>query len=516
MNDRNSDGLSLDSLMPALRPLDEHNRRLLSNAHPPDWVNPEPAGRYNLIVIGAGAGGLVSSIGAATLGAKVALIERNLLGGDCLNVGCVPSKALIRSARAYADVRDAGEFGIRVDGPFAADFPAVMERMRRLRADISPADGVGRLRAAGVDVFLGTGRFTGPETIEVAGKTLCFSRAIIATGGRPAIPAIPGLAEAEYLSNETVFGLTELPRRLAVLGAGPVGCELSQAFARFGAEVHLIQKGQQILPREDADAAEIVRKAMERDGVRMRCGSEVTGVRLGDGDKVLTIAREGAREELRVDAILVAAGRHPNVEGLGLEAADVRYEAKSGVTVDDRMRTSNRRVYGVGDVCFPYHFTHASDATARLAIRNALFFGRASAKSLVIPWCTYTDPEVAHVGLNEREAAAKGIAAEVIRLPLSEVDRAILDGEIQGFLTVLVRKRSDKVLGATLVAGHAGELISQITLAMTAGMGLKAIADTIYPYPTQAEVIRRAADAYMLGQLKRWGGLLGKFLAYRR
>ncbi len=350
----------------------------------------------------------------------------------------------------------------------------------------------------------------------MAGKTLRFTRAIIATGGRPAIPPVPGLAEAGYLTNETLFALTELPRRLAVLGAGPVGCEMAQAFARFGAEVHLIQKGRQVLPREDAAAADVIRKAIVRDGVQVTCGSEVTAVRLEGEDKVLTVERDGAREELRVDQILLAAGRQSAVEGLGLDAAGVKCDAKSGVTVDNCMRTSNRRVYAVGDACFPYHFTHASDATARLAIRNALFFGRASSRSLVIPWCTYTDPEIAHVGLYQGEAAAQGILTETLHTPLAGVDRANLDGETQGFLNVLVRKGSDKVLGATLVARHAGELISQIALAMTAGLGLKAIAKTIYPYPTQAEVIRSAADAYLSGQLKQWSGVLRKVLAWRR
>lgn len=503
--------------MPELHPLDEHNRQLLSNVHPPDWVNPEPAGRYNLVVIGAGAGGLVSSIGSAMMGGRVALVERNLLGGDCLNVGCVPSKALIRAARAVADVRDAGAFGVHASGPVTVDFPAVMERMRRLRAKISPNDGVDRLRSAGVDVFLGEGRFAGPDAIEVGGKTLRFSRAIIATGGRPAAPPIPGLAETGFLTNENVFWLTALPRRLAVIGAGPIGCELSQAFARFGAEVHLLEGEHQILGREDRDAAELVERALARDGVHVGCHCKILAVRRAGAEKVVSLEREGERQDLRVDEILVSTGRTPNVEGLGLEAAGVAYDPKKGVTVDDRMRTSNRNVYAVGDVCFPYKFTHASDATARIAIRNALFFGRAKASDLIMPWCTYTDPEVAHVGLYERDAREKGMETETIRVELSDVDRAILDGEEDGFLKVLVKKGSVQILGATLVARHAGEMISQVTLAMANGVGLKGVAKTIHPYPTQAEVIGKAADGFSMRRLtplvKR---LSTKFLAWRR
>lgn len=505
------------SAAPLLQPLEEHNIRLLNNVHPPDWMNPEPAPRYNLVVIGAGAGGLVSSIGAATLGGKVALVEQHLLGGDCLNVGCVPSKALIRSARAFADVRDAGEFGVRVDGRISVDFPAVMERMRRLRARISTNDGVERLRSAGVDVFLGQARFTGRDTVEVDGKTLRFSRAIIAAGGRPAAPEIPGLQEAGYLTNENVFWLTDLPRRLAVIGGGPIGCELAQAFARFGSEVHLLLGEYQILPREDRAAVELVERAMVRDGVHIERQCKILAVRKEGGEKVLSLDREGRQQELRIDEVLVSTGRRPNVEGLGLEVAGIKYDAKEGVTVDDRMRTSNPKVFAVGDICFRYKFTHASDATARIALQNALFLGRAKVSALTIPWCTYTDPEVAHVGIYERDAQEKGIDIETIEVQLSEVDRAILDGEEGGFLKVHLKKRTDKILGATLVARHAGEMISELTLAMVAGVGLNTIVKTIHPYPTQAEVIRKAGDAYYMSRFKpRVKTLLTKFLAWRR
>ncbi len=497
-------------------PEDGYNRQLVANVHPPDWVNPEPAGRYNLVVLGAGTAGLVSAVGAAGLGARVALVERALMGGDCLNVGCVPSKALLRCARAAAAVRDAGAFGVEVPPGVRVNFPAVMERMRRLRAEISPSDSAARYRGLGVDVFLGHGRFTGRDTVEVAGKTLRFAKAVIATGARAARPPIPGLAEAGYLTNETVFTLTELPRRLAVIGAGPIGCELAQAFARFGAEVSLLGKVPQLLPREDRDAAALVEKALARDGVRLALGCKVLAVERQGAEKVLRVEGGGARE-VRVDEILVGVGRQPNVEGLDLEAAGVDYDAKEGVHVNDRLRTSNRRVYAAGDICSRFKFTHAADAMARIVIRNALFLGRAKASALTIPWCTYTDPEVAHVGLYEHEARERGYEVKTFTQELAHVDRAILDGEAEGFVKVHVEAGGDRILGATIVARHAGEMISELTLAMVGGLGLGKLSQTIHPYPTQAEAMKKAGDAYYRTRLTpfvKW--LFRKWLGWTR
>jgi pyruvate/2-oxoglutarate dehydrogenase complex dihydrolipoamide dehydrogenase (E3) component len=502
---------------PLVLPLDDHNRELLANVHPPDWINPEPAPRYNLVVIGAGAGGLVSSIGAAGVGAKVALIEKNLLGGDCLNVGCVPSKALIRAARAVADVRDAGRFGVRVSGEVTVDFSAVMERMRRLRARISHNDGVKRLRDAGVDVFLGEARFTGRDTIEIGGKTLCFSKSIIATGARPAEPPIPGLPEAGYLTNETVFWLTDLPRRIAVIGAGPIGCELSQAFARFGSQVHLLEAEHGIMGREDRDAAAIVEQSLARDGVKINCCCKIIGASREGSEEVLRLECGQTRSELRVDAIVVGVGRKPNVENLGLEAASVNYDNQRGVIVDDHLRTTNKQIYAVGDICSRFKFTHTADAMARIAIQNTLFFGRAKASALTIPWCTYTDPEVAHVGMYEKDAQNKGISVQTFQVELSDLDRAILDGEENGFLKVHVKKGTDEILGATLVARHAGEIISELTALMVGGIGLKTLARTIHPYPTQAEIVRKVGDAYNRTRLSPFvKGLLERLMAWRR
>jgi pyruvate/2-oxoglutarate dehydrogenase complex dihydrolipoamide dehydrogenase (E3) component/uncharacterized membrane protein YdjX (TVP38/TMEM64 family) len=491
-----------------VEPLDEFNRKLLGNVHPADWINPEPPSRYHLVVIGAGTAGLVTAAGAAGLGARVALIERDLFGGDCLNVGCVPSKALVRAARAAAEVRRASRFGVRTSDA-AVDFPAVMERMRRLRSGISGNDSAERFRGLGVDVYLGGGTFIGKDRVEIAGKTLHFRRAVIATGARAAQPDISGLADVGYLTNETVFNLTELPRRLALVGAGPIGCELAQAFARFGSEVFLLGKQPAVLPREDAAASDLVKQAMERDGVKLFLGVNIVRAEMSGGDKVLHLA-DG--REVRADAILVGVGRTPNVAGLGLEAAGVQYDPKKGVHVDDLLCTSNPRIFSAGDVCSRYQFTHAADAMARIVIQNALFYGGAKVSRLTIPWCTYTEPEVAHVGLYEHEAKKKGVKVDIFTQEMRHVDRAILDGDTEGFVKVLVRKGTDRIVGATIVARHAGEMISELTAVMVAKGGMRSLGQTIHPYPTQAEALRKVADAYnrtrltpfVAGLFKKW------------
>lgn len=477
-------------------PADAHNRQLVDNVHPPEWTNPRASGRYHLVVVGGGTGGLVTAAIAVALGARVALIERHLLGGDCLNVGCVPSKAIIRAARGWKAAADAAE---RFGGPSIAgdgDFGRAMERMRRIRAEISGHDAAARFRDLGVDVFLGDAVFQGPDAVRVGGQTLRFRRAVIATGTRPAAPPIPGLAEAGYLTNETVFSLTELPRRLAVVGGGPIGCELAQSFARFGAEVTLLEAGERILPKDDPDAAAVIAGALKRDGVRTVCGARAAAVEARGEERTIRYSRGETSEATTVDQILVATGRAPNVDELGLEAAGVHFDGKEGIRVDDRLRTANPRVYAIGDVASPYQFTHVADAHARMVVRNALFFGRARASDLVIPWVTFTAPELAHVGILPDEAARRGADIETVTVPLNEVDRARLDGETDGFLKIHLDKDSDSILGATLVAEHAGDLISQIGQAMTRGIGLGKLGDTIFPYPTQAEVIRKAADQW--------------------
>ena len=481
-------------------PADEFNKKLVENAHPTDWINPTPTGRYNLVVVGAGTAGLVAAAGAAILGARVALIERALTGGDCLNYGCVPSKALIRSARAAYAVTEAREFGIETQLP-TVEFADVMRRVRRVRAEIAPNDSVQRLTRLGVDVFLGHGHFTGKHSIEVEGQRLDFRKAIIAVGGRAAVPPIPGLAEAGYLTNETVFSLTSLPRRLIVIGGGPIGCELAQAFARLGSQVSVVSDVPRLLPKEDPDVAALLEQQFRREGIELILGAKVERAEKSAVGKILIVNRDQKKETVVGDEILLAAGRVPNVEGLNLEAAGVKYDDE-GVTVDDHLRTSNKSIFAAGDIGSPFHFTHAAEALGRVALQNALFFGRKRASDLVIPWCTYTSPEIAHVGLNQ-EGARKG-ETDTFNLPFAENDRGVVDNDTQGFARVHVRKKDGKLLGATLVSSHAGESIGELVMAMQHKIKIGQLGAIIHPYPTEAEIIKRLGDASQRGRLKPW------------
>jgi pyruvate/2-oxoglutarate dehydrogenase complex dihydrolipoamide dehydrogenase (E3) component len=438
------------------------------------------------------------------------------MGGDCLNYGCVPSKAILAAARTAARVRDAGDVGITTSRP-AIDFAAVMERMRRIRAGIAVHDSAARLAAQGVDVFLGEARFVAADQIAVGGHRLRFARSIIASGARAAVPPIPGLATVRHFTNETIFSLTQLPARLCVIGAGPIGCELAQAFQRFGSSVTILSRDRQSLPREDADASAVVQRALERDGVSIETGASVISVHQ-DGQEgiVVTYEIDGQRHTSTADEILVAVGRAPNVEDLDLAAAGINSDGH-GVAVDDFLRTSNRRVYAAGDICSRFKFTHAADAMARIAIQNALFFGRRKVSALVIPWATYTDPEIAHVGIHEADAKPRGSEVVSLTTALTDVDRAVLDGETDGFGRVHVDRRTGRILGATLVASHAGELIGEMALAMTARLPIGAVSRTVHPYPTQAEVWKKLGDAWNRGRLTpRVRRLLSTVLEWRR
>jgi pyruvate/2-oxoglutarate dehydrogenase complex dihydrolipoamide dehydrogenase (E3) component len=391
--------------------------------------------------------------------------------------------------------------------------------MRRLRAGISHHDSARRFQELGVEVFLGNASFSGPDTVEVGGKTLRFKKAVIATGGRALHPQIEGLAGAGFLTNETVFSLTQRPGRLLVMGGGPIGCEFAQALQRLGCQVTLLHKYDRIMNKEDAEAAELIQKVFLKDGVHLILNAKPLRVLTTATGKVVHYESNGQAAEIEVDEILVGAGRAPNVEGLNLEAAGVKYEGGrgNGVIVNDKLQTTNSNIYAAGDICLPYQFTHLADATARIVIQNALFFGRKKLSALTIPWCTYTDPEVAHVGLSESEAQKKGLTVQTFVKPLSEVDRAILDGEEDGFVKILVKAGTDKILGATIVARHAGEMISEVSTAMKGGLGLGALAAVIHPYPTQAEAIRQTGDLYNRSRLtpgvKR---LFSGFMAWRR
>ena len=484
--------------------VDSHDQALRDNVRPADWRNPKPREPYHLLVIGAGPAGLVAARAAAALGATVALIERHLLGGDCLNSGCVPSKTLIRTARLYAEMRDAENFGARAPDDIEVDFAMAMRRMRRIRSRISRVDSAARLTADGIDVFFGTARFVSGDTVDVDGTRLRFRKAMIATGSRPMLPTIPGLAEAGYLTNETVFDLTALPKSLLVIGGGPLGCELAQAFCRFGARTVIAHDEPLFLPKEERDAAQMVSVALARDGVEVHLNTKVVNVRVEGGRKCVETVNDGNVATITVDQILTGIGRVPMTDGLGLEAAGVAYDAESGIRVDDFLRTTNPRIFAAGDVCLEHKFTDTADASARIVVRNALFMGRQRVSQLIIPWCTYTDPEIAHVGIYVKQARERGIPVKTFTVPMHDVDRAIADGEEEGFVKIHVREGSDKILGATIVARHAGDMINGITLAMVAGVGLATVARVIHTYPTQAEAIKQAADAYTRTRLTPW------------
>jgi pyruvate/2-oxoglutarate dehydrogenase complex dihydrolipoamide dehydrogenase (E3) component len=505
--------------MTPLTPVDEHNQLLLDNAHPLHWKNPVAAGtsaNYNLVVLGAGTAGLVAAAGAAGLGARVALIERDLMGGDCLNYGCVPSKALLRSARAAYDVGTSDKFGVHLTSSPRIEFGEAMARLRRLRSQISFHDSAQRFAGLGVEVFFGAARFVAKNVVEVDGAHLTFQKAILATGARPATLAVPGLAETGFLTNETVFSLMRLPASLAVIGAGPVGCELAQAFRRFGAEVSVVSLDGRLLPRDDPDASVLLAQQFECEGIRMFLGAQIRRVARAGAGKAIVFERGNGVEQIAAEEILLAVGRTPNIDGLELEAAGIRY-TDHGVVVDDGLRTSNARVYAAGDVCSSYKFTHAAEATARVALQNALFFRRKKASKLVIPWCTYTDPEVAHVGITFREAAQRGPEIETATLNFADNDRATVDGDTEGFLRIHSQKRSGRILGATVVGRHAGEIIGELVLAIGKKMRVADLSALIHPYPTQADIITRAGDSAFRERLKPWmKNLLIRYFNARR
>ena len=483
-------------------PMDEYNQALVDNVHPSNWQNPRPQAQYDLVVVGSGTAGLVAAKGAAGLGIglKVALIEKHLMGGDCLNVGCVPSKTIIRSGRAVANMRQSKPYGVEPPEQITVNFPEVMRRVRKVRATISPVDSAEGAAKTGLDMFLGHGHFIAPDCIQVNDAKLHFKKAVIATGARAVEPKIPGMEEAGYLTNETVFNLTEQPKRLAVIGGGPIGCELAQSFNRLGTKVALFHRHGHLLNKEDPDAAEIVQDSLIREGMQLVLNSKLVRVTATADGKRIDYESNGRPASLVVDEILVGAGRAPNVQGLGLEEAGVDYDPRRGVIVDDKLVTSNPKIFAAGDICMNWKFTHAADAAARIVIKNALFapfgLGRSKLSDLVMPWVTYTDPEVAHVGLYEREAREQGIDIDTIKIDFDDVDRALAEGDSEGFLKILHKRGSDEILGATIVAPHAGEMISEITTAIVHKIGLSKMSSVIHPYPTEAEAIKKAADAY--------------------
>jgi len=487
------------------------------------WQRPRRFER-NLVVIGAGSAGLVSAYIAAAVKAKVTLVEKHRMGGDCLNTGCVPSKALIRSARLVADLRRAGEFGIEADAP-RVDFAAVMERVQRVVRAIAPHDSVERYTGLGVEVLQGEARIVSPWEVEVrdaAGSTrrLSTRSIVIATGARPFVPPIPGLAEAGYLTSDTVWSLRELPARLLVLGGGPIGCELAQTFARLGSQVAQVERLPRLMAREDEEVSALIEEGFRAEGIALYLQHEAVRV-VADAEGKRMVVRDlsgdGAEAEIAFDAVLVAVGRAAKLEGYGLEELGI--PAGRTVEVNEFLQTRYPNIYAAGDVAGPYQFTHTAAHQAWYAAVNALFdpLKKFRVDYSVIPWATFTDPEVARVGLNEQDAKAAGVKYEVTRYGIDDLDRAIAEGAAEGFVKVLTEPGRDRILGVTIVGAHAGELIAEFVLAMRHRIGLNKLLGTIHIYPTMAEANKYAAGAWKRAHApERLLAWVARFHAWRR
>jgi pyruvate/2-oxoglutarate dehydrogenase complex dihydrolipoamide dehydrogenase (E3) component len=478
-------------------PIDPENQILLANEHPSNWVNPCPKKIYDLIVIGAGPAGLVSAITARDQGKSVALIERDLIGGECMNIGCIPSKAILRTSRLYADMLNAENFGAEVPNDISINFDMLMARMRRIRTQISGHISVKELHKKGIDLFFGQARFDSSRSIRVDNCSLRFKKSIIATGSEPEIPAIPGLAEAGYLTDKTIFNLSSCPESLLVIGGGALGCELAQAFARFGTKVTIVQTNPFFLNNVERDGAQILSDALADDGIGIFLNSEVSKIQSDGSKKIIEIATADTRTTVTVTHILVGIGQVPNTRDLGLDAANVSVADTGHIIVDAFLRTSNSRIYGVGNICAEEQFAHIPDALARIAAENALFNKREKVDTSSVPWCIYTDPELAHIGLQVKEAREQKIPVKTFTILLHQVTRAIADSEDVGFVKIHVKEGTDQILGATLVSRHAGDIMNIISLAIKSKIGLAKLATINYPYPTQGNAIKMAAVAYL-------------------
>jgi pyruvate/2-oxoglutarate dehydrogenase complex dihydrolipoamide dehydrogenase (E3) component len=479
---------------------DLHERDLLRRVRPDDWTNPVARPLYELVVVGGGPAGLAAAEWAIRLGLRVALVERRRLGGDSLNTGTVPSKAIIRTAGIHAIMPRAEELGAPAAHELPVDFQTVMARMRRIRSRIAEYHSADRLRAQGVDVYFGGAHFAASDALMVGDTRLRFKKALVATGSQPQRSTIPGLEEAGYLTSETVFELASLPKRLAIIGGGPLGCEAAQTFSRLGAHVTLVQDEPKFLPHEERDASQLLSFSLARDGVDTRLNTVILGVRVENDVKILETANDAARYRIDADEILLSIGRTPNVADLGLAAAGIAFDPVAGIAVDDFLRTTNPRVYAAGDVCMPLKFTNAAEATARMAVQNAFAAKRRRLSLMTIPWCTYCDPEIAHVGMHVWDASERSVSIKSFTVMMQDVARAITDGQDDGFVKIHVKLGTDRILGATIVASRASEMINEISVAMSTGIGMRKLARVLHTYPAQSDAIRLAARAFVKQQ----------------
>jgi pyruvate/2-oxoglutarate dehydrogenase complex dihydrolipoamide dehydrogenase (E3) component len=483
---------------------DLHEQELLQRVRPDDWKNPAAKPLYDLVVVGGGPAGLAAAEWAVRLGLRVALVERRRLGGDSLNTGTIPSKAMIRTAGVHAIMPRAEDFGAPAAHELPVDFQTVMARMRRIRSRLAEYHSADRLRAQGVDVFFGIAHFAASDALLVGDTRLRFKKALVATGSQPQRSTIPGLEEAGYLTSESVFELASLPRRLVIIGGGPLGCEAAQTFSRLGTHVTLVQDEPKFLPHEERDASQLLSYSLARDGVDTRLNTAVQGVRVENGVKILDTLNDATRYRIDADEILLSIGRAPNVTDLGLAAAGIAFDPATGIVVDDFLRTTNPRVYAAGDVCLSLRFTNAAEATARMAVQNAFAAKRRRLSLMTIPWCTYCDPEIAHVGMHVWDASERSVPIKSFTVMMQDVARAITDGQDDGFVKIHVKLGTDRILGATIVASRASEMINEISVAMSTGIGMRKLARILHTYPAQSDAIRQAALAYTLDQPVSW------------
>ncbi len=469
----------------------------LSRVRPPEWRNPHPRQPYDLVIVGAGPAGLSSAEFARRQGQSVALVERGWLGGNSLNSGSIPSKAIIRAAQELSSLRDEEDYGAVAFKQPSTDFAAVMARMRRIRTRLAEYHSAERLRRQGIDLYFCNARFAAPNVLLAGDTPLSFKKAIIATGARPRPSDIPGLDRVGYFTSDSIFDLTELPARLGIIGGGPLGCELAQAFCRLGSHVIIVQNDPKFLPEVERDAAELLSMSMSRDGVETRLNTSVVGAHREGGAKYLDTVNDDVKYSIAVDEVLLTIGRVRNVEDLGLDAADIDYDPARGIYVDDFLRTTNADVYAAGDVCNWHHFTNVAELSARIAVQNAFGATIKRPDQSQIPWCTYCDPEIAHIGINVREASQRSIPIKSYTVMMQDVDRAITDGQDDGFVKLYVREGTDQILGATVVATRASELINEISVIISAGIGMRRLAAVLHTYPAQSDAIRLAAVAYL-------------------